>query len=393
MPKIDSIDAFYLAMPEIEDIGDGSQDTLLVRVRAGAYTGWGECEASPLTSIASLVCPMSHSACKPVLASVLGQRLDSPADIRRIHQEVRLNSMDLLQADHTLSGVDTALWDLLGRILDEPVYRLLGYARAYPKMPYASVLFGDNPQETFEKAEKIRQDGYQAVKFGWGPFGSSLAADEAHVRAAREGCGESAILCIDAGTIWNRDLDEAASRVKTFQECNVTWLEEPFHTSAYHEYNQLAAISTPVRLAAGEGCHNEFQAEQLMQFAGIGFIQIDAGRVGGLTAAKRVADAASTRGVQYVNHTFTSNLALTASLQPYAGLEDHHLCEYPVELKPLAYELTNTHLVPDRDGLIRLPEGAGLGIEPDLSAINKYLVDAEIKVAGKTVYTTPKVAP
>ncbi len=64
--KIESVDFFYLAMPEVLDIGDGSQDALLVRVRAGGYTGWGECEAAPLVSIASLVCPMSHSACKPV---------------------------------------------------------------------------------------------------------------------------------------------------------------------------------------------------------------------------------------------------------------------------------------------------------------------------------------
>lgn len=70
--KISAVDAFYLSMPEVLDIADGSQDMLLVRVRAGEHTGWGECEASPLTSIASLVSPMSHSACQPVLASVLG---------------------------------------------------------------------------------------------------------------------------------------------------------------------------------------------------------------------------------------------------------------------------------------------------------------------------------
>ena len=81
--KIDSVDFFYLALPEVRDIGDDSQDALLVRVEAGGHVGWGECEASPLVSIASWNCPMSHSACKPVNASVLGQRLESVADIRR----------------------------------------------------------------------------------------------------------------------------------------------------------------------------------------------------------------------------------------------------------------------------------------------------------------------
>lgn len=110
--RIDAVDHFYLSMPEVLDIGDGSQDALLVRVEAGGHVGWGECEASPLTSIASWVAPMSHGACKPVRDSVLGQRLDAVDDIRRIGDLVRANSLDLLQADHTLSGIDMALWDL-----------------------------------------------------------------------------------------------------------------------------------------------------------------------------------------------------------------------------------------------------------------------------------------
>ena len=120
--KIDSVDFYYLSMPEVLDIGDGSQDALLVRVAAGDFVGWGECEAAPLVSIASLVCPMSHSACKPVQASVIGQPINSVDDIRKIGNLVRVNSMDLLQADHTLSGIDIALWDLLGRQMREPVW-------------------------------------------------------------------------------------------------------------------------------------------------------------------------------------------------------------------------------------------------------------------------------
>src|SRR3989304_6022693 len=130
--KIESVDFFYRAMPQVLDIGDGSQDALLVRVRAGGFTGWGECEAAPLVSIASFVCPMSHSAGKPVVASVLGQRLDSVEDIVRVGNLVREQSLDLLQADHTLSGIDMALWDLLGRRHAAPVYRLLGYGAAFP---------------------------------------------------------------------------------------------------------------------------------------------------------------------------------------------------------------------------------------------------------------------
>src|SRR3569832_443632 len=121
--QIDAVAIFLLSLPVVLDIGDGSQDALLVRVAAGGFVGWGECEAAPLVSIASLVCPMSHSACKPVAASVIGQYLHDANDIARIGNLVRANSLDLLQADHTLSGIDMAMWDLLGRRLSLPVYQ------------------------------------------------------------------------------------------------------------------------------------------------------------------------------------------------------------------------------------------------------------------------------
>jgi L-alanine-DL-glutamate epimerase-like enolase superfamily enzyme len=98
--KIDSVDFFYLSMPEVTTEGDGSHDALLVRVVAGGHVGWGECEASPLVSIAAFVCPMSHGACRPVGDSVLGQTLDGPADIARIAAQIDYDSMDLLQAPH-----------------------------------------------------------------------------------------------------------------------------------------------------------------------------------------------------------------------------------------------------------------------------------------------------
>ncbi len=164
--KIESVDFFYLAMPEVTTAGDGSQDALLVRVEAGGQVGWGECEASPLVSIAAFVCPMSHGACRPVSASVLNQSVANPADIARIAATIELDSMDLLQAPHTWSGIEMALWDLLGKARDEPVWKLLGYPRSEKKTPYASQLFADTPQETLELARNVRRDGFQAAKFG-----------------------------------------------------------------------------------------------------------------------------------------------------------------------------------------------------------------------------------
>ncbi len=384
---IDAVDFFYLSLPVVRDIGDGSQDALLVRVEAGGHVGWGECEAAPLVCIASWNCPMSHSACKPVSASVLGQKLEGADDIRRINALVRAQSFDLLQADHTLSGIDIALWDLLGKKLGEPVWRLLGDSRAYPKTAYASQLFGDDPQATFRRAQAVARAGYQAAKFGWGPYGRGTVQQDAdQVHAAREGLGTGAALLVDAGTVWGDDVAAAQARLPALEECGALWLEEPFVSGALEAYRELARRSPKVKLAGGEGCHDFHQAKNMIDYAGLGFVQIDAGRIGGITTARQVAAHARARGVRFVNHTFTTHLALSASLQPYAGLEADDLCEYPFAPSALAQDFTRAKILPDANGRVRLPEQPGLGLEPDQQALKKYLVEVEIKVAGKTIF-------
>jgi L-alanine-DL-glutamate epimerase-like enolase superfamily enzyme len=391
--KIDTIEFFYLAMPEIADIGDGSQDALLVRVTAdNGHQGWGECEAAPLVSIAAWCCPMSHSACKPVSHSVLGRVIDTPEDIRALSREVRCNSLDLLQADHTLSGVDMALWDLLGRERNEPAWKLLGWDRAWPKTAYASVLFGETPEETRRKARRIGAAAFRAAKFGWGSFGTELAADEAHVRAAREGLGADVELLIDAGTIWGEDVEAAALRLPVLQECGALWLEEPFVSGALQAYQELARrMREPLRTAAGEGAHEPFGARNLIDFGEVGYIQVDAGRIGGLSSAYEIARYAQGRGVTYVNHTFTTPLALSASLQPFAGLENSRLCEFPLEASTLATALTTERLGIDDEGLLHLPERPGLGMTPEPATIRQYLQPVEIRVGAELVYTTPSI--
>ncbi len=391
--KIESVDFFYLAMPEITTEADGSQDALLVRVTAGGYTGWGECEASPLVSIAGFVCPMSHGVCQPVGASVLGRNIDSPDDIALIAAEVEYNSMDLLQAAHTFSGVEMALWDLLGKARGEPVWKLLGYDASHKKTPYASQLFGDTPHETYQGAVKARKDGFRAVKFGWGPIGRGrVESDEEHFHAAREGLGPDGILLVDVGQIWGEDVEAAVARLPALEATGATWLEEPFHASALEAYGALARRSGKVRIAGGEGAHNVSMARHLIDYGGVGFIQIDCGRIGGIGPAKKVADYAAARNVTFVNHTFTSHLALSASLQPYAGLADHTICEFPFAPKPIAREFTANALQRDENGEIAAPDAPGLGIKIDQEGVRKYLLDLEIKVSGRTLYVTPELA-
>lgn len=388
--KIESVDFFYLAMPNVTTAADGSQDALVVRVTAGGHVGWGECEAAPLPSIAAFVCPMSHGACRPVGASVLGETLDGPDDIKRMAATVAYNSMDLLQAPHTWSGIEMALWDVLGKARGVPAWKLLGYERAYPKVPYASVLFGATPQQTLERAKGIRANGFRAAKFGWAPFGDSLSGDVAHLDAAREGLGPDGILLIDAGQIFGEDVDAASARLDAMERNRVTFFEEPFHGHAYAAYAGLRDRMKTVVSAGGEAAHNRYMAEHLIDFGKVGYVQIDCGRIGGLWPAKQVADYAVQRGVTYINHTFTSNLALSASMQPFAGLEKHTICEFPTGLQQLAVDLTLDHIAPDANGEIHVPDAPGLGIAVNPEALVRYRVDVEIRVGGQPVFVTPK---
>jgi L-alanine-DL-glutamate epimerase-like enolase superfamily enzyme len=283
-----------------------------------------------------------------------------------------------------------ALWDILGRARGEPVWKLLGYERSHPKTPYASLLFGDTPQQTLERGQDAIRRGFRAAKFGWGPIGrGSVQQDADHFFAAREGLGADGILLVDVGQIFGEDVERAAQRLDALEQARAVWLEEPFHASALGEYGALAKRCRTVRLAGGEGAHNVSMARHLIDYGGIGYVQIDCGRIGGIGPAKQVADYAAARGVTYVNHTFTSHLALSASMQPFAGLQAHHICEYPAAPKALAVELTANHLLPDANGQVTTPETPGLGMTIDAQAVRRYRVPVDIRVAGRTLYTTP----
>jgi L-alanine-DL-glutamate epimerase-like enolase superfamily enzyme len=385
--RIETVDFFYVSMPEVTTDADGSQEALVVRVDAGGLVGCGECEASPLTSIAAFITPMSHGGCRPVSASVLGETIDDPRDIERITAKVAYDSMDLLQAAHTWSGIEMALWDVLGKARSEPVYRLLGYREAFPKVPYASQLFGDTPEGTLQAGKTSRAKGFRAAKFGWGPFGrGTLKADEDHLDAAREGLGPDGILLVDAGQIFGEDVEAAAARLPALERNRTTWFEEPFNAGALKAYAELGSRTTSVAMAGGEAAHNFHMAQHLIDYGRVRYIQIDCGRIGGIGPAKRTADYAAALGVIYVNHTFTSHLALSASLQPLAGLRDHTICEYPVALKQLAVDLTTNHIKPDDAGEILVLDAPGLGIEVSEAALEQYRVDVEIVVDGQTLF-------
>jgi L-alanine-DL-glutamate epimerase-like enolase superfamily enzyme len=390
--KITAVDPFYLKLPVVTDAADGTQDTILVRIRTdNGLEGWGECDASPLVSIAAYCCPMSHGNIINIRESLLGETLESVGDIERLHRKAVRLGMDIQQIHHAYSGADIALWDLMGKHLGRPVYRLLGDGEAHPKLPYASVLFEDTPDATRERAEALAGQGYRAAKFGWGPMGKfGEENDVALVREARRGLGDDARLMIDAGVVWGDDAETAYARAVAFAPYRPTWLEEPLMAEAVEAYAALKAKHPPVPIAGGEGSGRWRDAEDMILHGGLDFVQIDVGRIGGITPAYQVRKLAEERGIQYVNHTFKSHLSVAASLHVFATAEEFRLLEYPAGASPLARDLA-TRLERDADGLVRIPETPGLGVDVNLDCVREFLKPTRIEVAGETLYRTPEI--
>jgi len=383
--KIENIELYYLSMPKILNEADGSQDALIVKVEGGGYTGWGECEASPLTSIANFICPMSHSAAKPVKESIINKELNNLSDVKKISHAVKQDSLMIAQTPHTFSGIEVAILDLLGKKENCPIYELIGYTNSTSKIAYASVLFGQSSSETFEIARDMSNKKFKAVKFGWQNFGVNLNSDAEHLIAAREGLGTDILLMIDVGAIWGNDIEEALKREKILKEANITWLEEPFYTDAYYEYSKLTD-KTSLPLAGGESCHSVESAKNMIHYGKVKYIQIDAGIAGGILAGKEICEFAENRNVQYVNHTFTSHLQLSSSLQAYAGSTKSNLSEFPMQLKSLAWDITKNHISRDDNGCIIAPLDVGHGMTINEKALKEYKVDVEILINSKKVF-------
>ena len=383
--RIENIELFYLSMPEILDEVDGSQDSLIVKVEGGRFTGWGECETSPLTSIANFVCPKSHGAANPVRDSIIDQELNNLEDIKKIILKVKSRSLMIAQTPHTFSGIEVAILDLLAKKNQCPIYELLGYKKSIPKLAYASVLFGHTPEETLQVAKKMNQNNFKAVKFGWQNFGLNLNSDKEHLVAAREGLDKDSMLMIDVGAIWGNNINEALKWDDILSRAKVTWLEEPFYSDAFFEYSELARQSS-ISLAGGESCHSVESAKNLIRYGNVKYIQIDAGIAGGIIAGKEICEFAEKRDVQYVNHTFTSHLQLSASLQAYTGSVKSTLAEYPMQLKPLAWDITKNHILKDDSGYIITPLEIGHGMEINEKALDQYKMDVEILINSKRIF-------
>ena len=369
--KITRVEAIPLRLPVINERCDGSQDTLVVKVHTDAkITGVGEVDSSPSVAKAIIDAPISHKICRGLAECVVGQ---DPVEIDRLIHRMYEGSIffgrqgAVIQA---MSGVEIALWDIVGKATGRPVYQLLGGGFRKKFKAYASILFGDTPAETEAIGRKLAAQGYQAVKFGWGPMGQSEESDIAHVRAARAGVGQGVELIVDAGLCW--DTATAIRRARQFEPLGLTWLEEPLHPDNLDGYRRLCESTPPMRIAAGEEICDIKEMAAMMD-AGIDVVQVDVTRVGGLARSKRMGWDAAERHRLCVNHSYKTGINIAASLHFVAALPNSHYFEYCVEQGALRQTLTKQRF-PVVDGEISVPEEPGLGVELDEAVVAKYRV-------------------
>src|SRR4051794_31707912 len=369
--KITRVEAIPLRLPEINERCDGSQETLVVKVHTDAgLVGVGEVDSSSVVAKAIIDAPLSHKICRGLAACVVGE---SPFEIDRLIHRMYEGSIffgrqgAVIQA---MSGVEIALWDLVGKATGRPVYQLLGGGFRKTFRAYASILFGDTPPETERIGRSLREQGYRAVKFGWGPMGQGEASDIAHVRAARQGIGPDCELMIDAGLCW--DTATAIRRAQQFEPYNLTWLEEPLHPDNIDGYARLSARA-PMRIAAGEEICDVKEFQTIMDVGGIDVAQVDVTRVGGLARSKRIGWDSYERHRLCVNHSYKTGINIAASLHFVAALPNTHYFEYCVEQGDLRKHLTKQSF-PVIDGDISVPEEPGLGIDLNEEIVAKYRV-------------------
>jgi L-alanine-DL-glutamate epimerase-like enolase superfamily enzyme len=369
--KITRIEAIPLRLPEVNERCDGSQETLIVKVHTDAgIVGIGEVDSSALVAKAIIEAPLSHKICRGLAECVIGE---DPFEIERLVHLMYEGSIFFGRkgaAIQAMSGIEIALWDVMGKAVGRPVYQLLGGGFRKTFRAYASILFGDTPDETEMIGCTLAEQGYRAVKFGWGPMGKSEESDLAHVRAARQGVGKNVDLMIDAGLCW--DTATAMRRARQFEEFNLAWLEEPLHPDNLQGYARLSAASS-VRIAAGEEVCDVGEFRQLMDVGGIDVAQVDVTRVGGLSRAKRIGWDSAERHRLCVNHSYKTGVNIAASLHFVAALPNTNYFEYCVEQGPLRQTLTRRRF-PVVDGQIAVPEGPGLGVELDEDVMDRYRV-------------------
>jgi L-alanine-DL-glutamate epimerase-like enolase superfamily enzyme len=367
--KITDIQTRYVRLPRVAERADSGQDALIVIVHTDSeISGIGEVDSAPLAVAGAIHGPYSHAVTSGLKELVVGE---DPFETEKIWHKMYSRNIYSGRRGimiHAMSGIDMALWDIKGKALGMPVWKLLGGGFHRKIRAYASTLFGETPEETEKRGKRFVDRGFTAVKFGWGPLGQSEAMDLAQVRHARKGVGE-ADLMIDAGLCY--DTKTAMQRARQFEEYRPYWFEEPLQPDNYEGYRRLSE-STSMRIAAGEEESSRLSYIELMDKGKIDVVQVDLTRCGGFTEAMKIASLAADRGLPVVNHGFTTYINVAAALHFLASIPNSFILEYVVEEGTNLRDEISSQDITAVDGWVNVPEGPGLGVTLNQEAIARY---------------------
>lgn len=377
--RITAVETLILRVPEVQAINDSAQDALVVRVHTDdGIVGLGEVDSSPEVIRAIIDAPKSHRLCTGLAASIVGE---NPLDVERLWEKMYRASVWFGRrgaAVQAISGIDLALWDIKGKALGQPVYRLLGGAFQQEVPAYASVLMPETPDATAAEVKRWRDQGYQAVKLGWGPLGLDPELDLSLVAAAREAAGDRMKVMIDLGFYPGRALETGwdASRVLDFarrvERYQPYWLEEFLPPDDLNGFARVAA-GTTIRTAAGENCMGRYEFIDLMDLGRVSIVQPDVTRSGGLTECKRIAALAAERGVPCIPHGWSTGIVKAASMHLIASIPNGQFLEYALPDTPMNRDLFGMG-VDVSGGMARVPEAPGLGVELNDEIVQRYAV-------------------
>jgi len=275
---------------------------------------------------------------------------------------------------HTISGIDIALWDILGQATGLSVGRLLGGRYRERVQPYCSLLM-EEPDAMREVVASYRDKGFTAFKIGWGPFGRALDTrlDEAIVRAARKAAGERSKLFVDAGAsdaLWPHGLKWAKRTAEMLADYDVGWFEEPVRPDAIDDYRELRR-SSPVPIAGCEVLTRRQSFIPWLTTGAVDIVQPDVTKVGGISEQRRIAWMAYDLGIRYVGHGWNTALGLAADLQMATAFPDADLVEF-IGGSPYVDGILARPFDLDAEGWLTIPDLPGLGVTIDRDKLAKY---------------------
>jgi D-galactarolactone cycloisomerase len=313
------------------------------------------------------------AALKLLRPFLLGERADEPA---RVSEKLRQNTFWQGRGgsvEHAISGIDIALWDLFGKITNQPVARLLGGIYRTKIKPYGSLLF-DEVEPLREKLKSAVARGFKAIKLGWKPFGRRDAkTDELLIRTARETVGPGVEIMVDAGgsdSFWPHGYKWALRTAQMLAAYDVVWFEEALPPDDLAGFAELRRHS-PLSISTGEVFTRRQSFRPLFEQQCVDIVQPDCTKCGGLTEAWRIAWMAYEHNVLWVPHGWNTAVGLAADIQLACAMP---VAKYVEFLTPSPYvdDLIAAPFRPDGDGLLTLPDKPGLGIELNREAMKRF---------------------